>query len=528
VWLSLGLAFAMVVYGALEYLRARLYDAMVGRAARSLSLPALLAALRGGELSQAPAGHAPAGQAIRDLGELKNFLSGNAITAPLDLAWAPLLLGVLFLMHWGYGAYAALCAALLLGLGIAGDTLTRRPFETANDDTIRAFSEVSVALRHAEAVQGLGMLPALARRWRRSQDRMLATLGHATRTAKIVTAATKACRLLMTGGMVALGLVLCINGEVSGGSMVATNMILAKLLLPFEQLVSSWRGWVVAGAAWRRIAALIAESRNARGILPLPCRNGRVAVERLVYIPPGSERPALRGVSFTIEPGEILGVIGPSGAGKSTLARLIVGAAEPSSGGVFLDGNSTWQWERGDFGRYVGYMPQGTALLEGTIADNIARLRQAPSCDILEAARRVGLHEAIMRLPNGYATAVGEAGFVLSGGQRQRLSLARALFGDPKLLVLDEPNSSLDEAGEGALLDTVAAARDAGVAVLMIAHRPSLVAIADKLLVLKEGMIDRFGAREHVLQALNAPPIQLVRAKDRDASEPTPVRLAAR
>jgi ATP-binding cassette subfamily C protein len=507
VWLSAGLAFALAIYAGLEYVRSILYDVMVERAARSLSLPALLGALRGSE----GRGTLPPGQAVGDLGELRSFLGGSAITAPLDLAWAPLLIGVLFLMHWAYGAFASFCALLLFGLGIATDLLTRRPFETANEETIRSFGDIAGAMRHAEAVQGLGMLPALARRWRLSQDRMLSTLLRALRTAKALGAATKALRLLMTGGMVCLGLVLCIKGEVSGGSLVATNMILARLLQPFEALVGSWRSWVVAMAAWRRLSGLIGGTASQRGTLPLPCHSGRLVVDRLVYIPPGAERPVLRGVSFEIEPGEVLGIIGPSGAGKSTLARLVVGAAEPTSGGVFLDGHSTWHWERGDFGQHVGYMPQTTSLFEGTVGDNIARLRAASPHELVAAAQRVGLHDILLRLPNGYATPVNEVGFVLSGGQRQRLALARALFGKPKLLVLDEPNANLDEAGEQALLAAVAAARSEGTSVLMIAHRPSLVSLADKLLVLKDGIVDRFGAREAVLRILNAPPVQLVR-----------------
>lgn len=506
-WLSVGLAGAMAVFAALEFVRAMLYDAMAERGARELSLPALLAANRVSEDRAAVA----SSEVIRDLGVIRTFVSGSAISVPLELIWSPIFLAALFIMHWAYGVFALLCMLVLSALSVGADLLTHQPYEQANDETLRSFSEISTALRNAEAVEGLGMLPALMRRWRRSQDLMLEKLWQATRTGKVFSAATKACRLLMTGGMVCLGLVLSINGEASGGSMVATNLILARLLLPFEQLMSTWRGWVTAGAAWRRLVACLSETPSQRGTIPLPCPNGAVVVDRLVYIPPQVDLPVLRGVSFRIEPGEVLGVIGPSGAGKSTLARLIVGVLEPTAGGVWLDGNSTWHWERGDFGNHVGYMPQTTTLFEGTVGENIARLRDADPREIIAMSRRVGIHDAIMRLPGGYATPIGEAGFVLSGGQRQRLALARALFGRPKLLVLDEPNSNLDEEGEAALLAAIGEARSIGTSVLMIAHRPSVVTIADKLLVLKDGIVDRFGARQVVLSALKAPPVKLLR-----------------
>ena len=507
-WLSLLLAIGVIVYGALEYARSLLYGALAESVNARLAIPALLAAARAADATTP----SRSGQAIRDLGEIRGFIAGNAVTVPLELVWTPVMIGVLFVMHWGYGAFALVCALLLAGLGLLADMLTRRPLQDANELTVRAFAEVSTAIRHAEAVTALGMLPALARRWRRSQDRMLDQLWRGTRIGRAIAAATRALRLSMTGGMVCLGLVLAIQGEVSAGSLIAANIILARLLQPFESLVASWRGWVSAAAAWGRLRGLIADTRGSRGILPLPCRVGRVTVERLVYVAPGSERPVLRGISFEIEPGQVLGVVGPSGAGKSTLARVVVGVAQPSGGGVWLDGNSTWSWERGDFGRHAGYMPQAAVLLEGTVADNIARFRDASESTIVAAAKCVGLHDAIMRLPNGYATPVGESGFLLSGGQRQRLTLARALFGDPKLIVLDEPNSSLDADGERLLLAAIDGARRAGAAILLITHRPSLVAAADKLLVLKDGMIDRFGAREGVLQALQSPPVQRLRA----------------
>lgn len=515
-WLSVGLAIGLGVYAAIEYVRAILYDAMAERAARKLSLPALLAANRITDEREL----ASSGEVIRDLGEIRNFVSGSAVSTPLDLAWSPLFLGALFILHWAYGVFAMVCMLVLACLSVVADLLTRRPFEQANNETVRSFAEISTALRNAEAVEGLGMLPALTLRWRRSQAVMLEKLWRATRTIRAFAASTKACRLLMTAGMVCLGLVLTINGDASTGAMAATNLILARLLSPFVHIASSWRSWVSAGAAWRRVSACLSEGRSQRGTIPLPCPHGRLAVDRLVYIPLHFDRPVLRGVSFEIEPGEVLGVIGPSGAGKSTLARLVVGALEPTAGGVWLDGNSTWHWERGDFGCHIGYMSQSTILLEGSVADNIARMRDADPHEIIAISRQVGIHEAIMRLPQGYATTVGEAGFMLSGGQRQRVALARALFGKPKLLVLDEPNSNLDEEGETALLSAVGAARSAGTSVLMIAHRPSLVTLADKLLVLKDGMVDRFGARQAVLRALSTPPVQLLRAPAEDGTTP--------
>ena len=523
-WLSLGLAIGLALFAATDYVRSMLYTVMAQRAARKLTLPTLLAANRITDERELVS----SAEIVRDLGEIRNFVSGDAVSIPLDLAWSPLLLVALFLMHWAYGVFAALCMLTLFALSVVGDALTRRPVQQANDETTRSFAEISTALRNAEAVEGLGMLPALTRRWRRSQAAMLDQLGRALRTSKAFSAATRSCRLLMTAAMLCFGLVLTIHGQTTAGTTFATNVMLGRLLAPFGHIASTWWSWVAAAAAWRRIRACLTEARSQRGTIPLPCPSGKLAVDRLVYIPPNLDRPVLRGVSFEVDGGEVLGVIGPSGAGKSTLARLVVGALEPTAGGVWLDGNSTWHWERGDFGRYVGYMPQATMLLDGSIADNIARFRDVDMSDVIASSRQVGLHEAIMRLPQGYATVIGQAGFMLSGGQRQRLALARALFGRPKLLVLDEPNSNLDEEGEAALLAAVGAARSAGASVLMIAHRPSLVTLADKLLVLKDGVVDRFGARQAVLRALNAPPVQLLRGPADAEAGPAPTLSAAR
>jgi ATP-binding cassette subfamily C protein len=506
-WLTVALGLVLALYGALEYARSLLYEAMGQRAARDLGLPTLMAAAQGVENES----HTPPGQVIRDLNELRAFVSSGAMTTPLDMIWTPLLIVVLFIFHWSYGLYALACTAILLSMSVIGDALTRRPLEEANDQRIRAFAEVAVAMRNAETVEGLGMVPSLSRRWRISQNAMLDRLWRGTRATKTLAALIKTCRFMMSGGVVCIGLLLTVDGSVTGGMLLAGSIILNRLLGPFEQMTTSWRAWVSAGAAWQRLKNLLLHTKPLRGTLSLPCPEGRVEVDRLVYIAPGSDRPILRGVSFTIEPGEVLGIIGPSGAGKSTLARLVVGIEEPTAGGVWLDGNNTWLWERSDFGRHVGYMPQTTALLDATVGENIARLRDAHPQAIIEAAARAGIHDAIMRLPNGYATRIGDAGFVLSGGQRQRLALARALFGSPKLLVLDEPNANLDDEGERILLNAVRRAQAESASVLMIAHRPSLMTVADKLLVLKDGIVERFGTREKVMDAVRAPAIQLVR-----------------
>lgn len=497
-WLSVGLVIGLVVYGALDYLRSVLFVAMGDRFARRLGLPTLLAAGARGADVMAP-------HAIRDVGELRAFLSGTALSTPLDLVWSPFFILVLFLLHWGYGIYAVASAALLVGFNLAAEMLSKKPIAEANEETAKAFAEIAVTVRNAEAIEAMGMLPAVARRWQRSEARMLAKLWRGSRTAKALAAAAKSSRLLMTAGMVCLGLVLTIKGEASTGSMLAANMILARLLLPFEALVASWRQFVSARAAWRRVGAMLADTPERRGTMPLPCPNGRLVVDRLVFIPPGLDRPVIRSVSFTVEAGEAVGIVGPSASGKSTLARLIVGTAQPTAGGVYLDGNSTFLWEREDFGRYVGYVPQTVSLVDGTVAENIARMGEIDALEVIAAAKKAGIHDMIVRLSHGYATSVGDAGFLLSGGQRQRLALARALFGSPKLIILDEPNSNLDHSGEQALLRTIVEAKKAGAAVVVIAHGPALMAAIDKILVLKEGIVDKFGTRDAVMKEL-APP----------------------
>lgn len=495
--LSVGLVVVMAVHFSLEYLRSALYQAVAGRLLRRLALPTLLAAA---------GGHSqPPDQPVRDLSALRGFVAGPTIGVLLDLVWAPLFIATLFVMHWAYGAYAIVCTLIIVGLNLLAEMTAKRPLTEAGEASLRSLSEIATLIRNPEPVEAMGMFPAVARRWRRSQATMLDLTYCGLRRTKALAAAAKSFRSLVTAGMVALGLLMCLKGEVNAGSMLAGNLLMARLLLPFERLVGSWRQWVGARAALQRIASALSAPRDRRSTRALPRPEGRLVLDRVAYMPVGVDRPILRGVSITIQPGEMIGVVGPSSAGKSTLLRLILGIVEPSNGGIYLDGSNTFLWERADFGRHVGFLPQKVALIDGTIAENISRLNEAPPSEIIAAARKAGIHDLIAALPRGYDTPISAVGYELSGGQRQRIGLARALFGSPRLLILDEPNANLDHEGEVALLAALAAAKRAGTTVLLVSHRPAMVAAADKLLLLQDGLVEAFGPPDTVMAKIAGP-----------------------
>jgi len=449
--LVVGLALCLVAFTVLDSLRALALEALAGKVTRRLSLPLLRAVAAGGR------GAGAGSEALANLETLRGFIATPTCTAPFDIMWAPVLLLALCLQHWGFAVLGALCCAILLVMNLLGDAVSRRQMLAANEASVTALRRAADAVGGAEAVLALGMLPTLVARWETGQRRAAGLVHRAMMRARAVSAATGALRLGMTAAMVGLGLVLALNGLASGGSMVAGNMILARLLLPFQQVAATRRSWTDALAAWRRVQSALDGPVPSRYAHPLPTPAPRLVVERLVYLVPGGDRPLLRGVSFTAEPGESIGIIGPSSAGKSTLVRCMMGMVPPTAGGVYLDGTSTFLWEREDFARHVGYMPQGLALLDETVADNIARMGVPDMAAVLAAAKRAGVHRAIAALPQGYATRI--AGGTLSSGQRQRVALARALYSRPGLLVLDEPSAFLDGAGEAEVLQSLSAPR---------------------------------------------------------------------
>ncbi len=484
----------LALYGVIEFIRSLTFQTMASIFARRLNLPALQAAVTAA-LEQ---GSAQATQAIRDLNDIRYFIASSAIATPLEAAWSPIFLAVLFAFHPIYGLVGVVSLLILLVLGVLSDVLTRRVLKQANEEGVAAINDVGASLRHAETIEAMGMLPALARRWRAQQMAMIEHLDLGTRRGKLIAALTRTSRMVMQLAIYATGAVLIIRNEVSVGTLMAASILLGRLLAPFDSMIADWRQWVLAAGAWKRVRELLSARASQRETLPTPPTQGTLAIDRLIYAPHGAEQTVIKGISFSLEPGEALGVVGPSGAGKSTLARLLVGVLRPNAGGVYLDGHNAYLWERGSFGAMVGYLPQSVSLLNGTIAENIARMGTPDPQALLHAARLAGVHELIGRLPLGYDTPVNDGDFKLSGGQRQRIGLARALYGSPRLIVLDEPNANLDAEGEQSLIRAVNAAREDGAIIVLIAHRPSVMQVVDKILVLREGRISQFGPRSAI------------------------------
>jgi ATP-binding cassette subfamily C protein len=485
---------ALVLYCILDYVRAFTYQVMASKLVRKLNLPVLQAAISASVLK----GVSRSGQTLRDLNDIRSFITGNAISMPLEALWSPIFLAVLFALHWMYGLVAVLSATIIICLSLLSDLLTRRATKRANESSIQNLGQIGGSLRHAEAIEAMGMLPALARRWRRAQFQTQDLMDVANLRGRALASTSRTCRYIMQIAVLSVGAVLVIKQEVSPGSMAAASIIMGRMLLPFDSMIDGWRQWVLALAAWKKVCDLLENQAPQRETQPTPRTQGDLVVDRLVYALPGSDVPILKGLSFSLSPGEVLGIAGPSAAGKSTLARLLIGVSKPTTGGVFLDGNNVYLWERGSFGDMVGYLPQNVSLLDGTIRENIARMRDADPRLVLEAARLADIHDMIGRMPLGYDTRIGDGTYTLSGGQRQRIGLARAIYGNPRLIVLDEPNANLDTDGERALIRAIDRMKADGAIVILIAHRPSIMQTADKLMVLQEGKIVQFGTRQAI------------------------------
>lgn len=500
--LTLIVAFMFFFQSSLDFLRARLLLVIAARLVTELGRPLFEAAVE----KALKSGAASAASAMRDLNGLRSFVAGGAITLPMDIAFTPILLLVLYLLHPLYGLVGLCGATLLFLIALATEMLARRPAANAVHRNALLQANTASAIRNSEVIAAMGMLPELSRRWRRGQALSLDSIESGGTTAKFLAALARGSRVGLQIAVICTGAALVVRQEVSTGTILAAAVITSRMLAPFEHLIDGWRQWLNASTIAMRLRELLQSEARARSSTHVPIGRAELTADRLSYVPPGQDTPLLRNISFSIAPGEMVGVIGPSGAGKSTLARLVVGLWAPTTGGVFLDGQSTFRHERASFGEAVGYLPQEPLLLDGTVRENIARFRHAAIEDVVAAARQAGIHDMIGRLPKGYETTLVDSGARLSGGQRQRLALARAVFGAPKLLVLDEPNSSLDAEGEAALVAAIEHARSAGAAVLVVAQRMSILNKADRLLLLRDGAVAHYGNKKEVLAAFRPRP----------------------
>jgi PrtD family type I secretion system ABC transporter len=437
---------------------------------------------------------------LRDVAQLRNFVTGQGITSLFDAPWMPVYLFVIYLFHPLLGVMATLGAAALFLLAWLNEKLTRGPLQETSNASARAGRYIDAGLRNAEVVNALGMIANLTGRWQNLNARVIDAQAVAGVRGGVIQSASRFLRLAIQILMLGVGAGLVINQHVSAGIMVAATLILSRALAPVESAIVTWRGLVEARQAYHRLNGLLLETpvQDAQSV-DLPRPSGRLELEGVTFAIPGQDRLIIKGVSFRLDAGESIGVIGPSAAGKSTLARLVSGIWRPANGAVRLDGADVSTWPRDDLGRYMGYLPQAIELFAGTVGDNIARLGKAESGEIIAAARRAHAHEMIMRLPKAYDTEVGEGGVALSAGQRQRIGLARALFGNPSLVILDEPNANLDTEGEVALLATLKELAEQSVTCLTITHKPSLLSGVTKLLVLNDGRVEMFGPRAEIM-----------------------------
>lgn len=507
---ALYIAFAMI-----DYARSRVLARLGDRLEAQFAGPAFRS-----EIADAFSGQAADGRSTADLATVRRFLGGPAPLALFDLPWVPLYLMVLGLLHWSLGLIGLLGVAVVVSLAVLNDRLTRAPMARAAGEAAQAGLMLEAARRSAEAVTALGMRPDVAGLWSGALAGARATERDGGDAAARIAAISRGFRLFLQSAALAIGAVLVIEQAATGGIMIASSIMLGRALAPIDQIVAQWKAMAGARAALARLENRLAQEAGAGPKMDLPTPTGRLSVAGVVAAPPGIRRPVLEGIGFQLEPGEGLGILGPSASGKSTLARIIVGLWRPMSGGVRLDGATLEQWNADRLGRHLGYLPQDVELIGGTVRDAISRHQPgAKDEDIIRAAQAAAAHAMILKLPDGYMTRLGPGGAALSGGQRQRIALARALFGDPCLIVLDEPNASLDQEGDAALTAALLAARRRGAAVIVITHRASGLAACDRALVLKDGRIAALGPKEVVLRDLMKPaaaaPARPLLAKER-------------
>ena len=489
---------ALLVMGAIDTVRARLMT----RVAEWLERQAGHEAFHRAVLKLPMSGGGRAGdEALRDISRVRSFLTTPTILTLFDVPWMPLYFVLTFAMHPVLGWTAVAGGLVLMVVALAGDLATRSPIARAGDAGERAMRIMLGAQRNAEAMQAMGLAEPLAARWANAMEVSHDASRSAADRMALLSGFSKFLRMGLQIVVLGIGAWLTVEQQLTGGASIAASILIARALAPIDQAIGSWRQIVTSHQAWQRLKAFLATSAPARRTA-LPSIRGGLSLERVSFTLPGTERPLLRDLSFEMPPGRSLAIIGPSGSGKSTLARLLAGILAPSSGNLRIDGADAHGMPRGELGPQIGYLPQDVELFRGSVAENIGRMEEIDDAIVVTAARRARAHDMILRLARGYETEVGDDGSRLSGGQRQRVGLARAIYGDPRLLILDEPNANLDIEGEEALVEALREVHSKGTSIVMITHRLNLVSTADLVLVLREGAMELFGPREEVLARL--------------------------
>ncbi|KLU14368.1 MULTISPECIES: type I secretion system permease/ATPase [Xenorhabdus] len=508
--ITLGM-FAMM--GGLEYIRSQVVIRIGSQFDMCLNQRVYTASYE----SNLRNGSTDAGQMLNDLATIRQFLTGNALFAFFDAPWFPVYLCVIFLFSPYLGLLALVGAIILITLAVLNQWLSQAPLAEASHLSLRSANLASTNLRNAEVIEALGMLPALRHRWFGLHQRFLNFQRIASERSAAITALTKTIRMALQSLILGLGGWLAIEGHITPGMMIAGSILMGRALSPIEQLIQVWKSWSAARLSWQRLDKLLKAQPERKSGMSLPAPNGVLLLEKVSAMPPGKTRAlqfsqngsapnnqyVLQDIHFALDAGDVLGVIGPSASGKSTLARLLVGIWPAQEGVVRLDDADIYQWNKDELGAFIGYLPQDIELFGGTIAENIARFNDIEPEKVIEAAKKAGVHELVLNLERGYDTVIGAGGMGLSGGQKQRLGLARALYGNPSLIVLDEPNSNLDDVGEKALSHAIAQLREQGKTVVVITHRPSLLSQTSKILLLVQGKMKMFGPSQQVMAALS-------------------------
>lgn len=505
-FITLLAAYLLIVYALLERFRSAIL-VRLGMLFNERTRDPLFNAVMRQSVKAPQAGHA---QALRDLDNVREFSTGTGFITFFDAPWIPIFVGACFMLHPWFGWAAVGGAITIFVLALLNEIATRGPLNEAAKSSVAANQKISAGIRNIEVAHAMSMVGPLHDRWRREHDNVLGWQAAASDKAGLLVAATKFTRAFLQVVILGLGAYLAIKQEVTPGAMIAASILMTRALAPVEAAVGSWKGFIGARIGYRRIKDLLSASPEPGQKVKLPDPKGQVSFEQVTATPPLAQTRVLFNVSFSVQPGDSVAVIGPSAAGKSSLVKVLVGVWPVLGGAVRMDGAELSHWDAGQIGSSIGYLPQEVELFSGTIAENIARLGEVVDEAVIAAAQMAGVHDMIQKLPEGYNTLIGDGGAGLSGGQRQRLGLARAMYRLPALIVLDEPNSNLDADGEAALMAALQHLKEHKRTVILVTHKTNILAAVDKVLVLTNGQVQAFGARDEVLPKLAAAAAQAV------------------